>query len=371
MSRYRVELATPADDADLRRVLAETPMPGRITVSFRREPSYFDAAVVEGRSCQVVAARDCAAGRIVGFGARSIGERYVNGALEPVGYLSSLRLLQGHRNRGLVARGYKFFRKLHADGLARLYLTTIAEGNRVALNILTSGRAGLPSYHFLGRYYTVAIPTSRCRAVHRPHGAVCIRQANAQDLPAVLGFLEAVGPRRQFFPRRQACDFFMPDAVFRDLTPADVLLAYRNGSLVGTLAGWDQHRFRQTVVHGYHWPWNWLRPLYNRWAGWRGRPRLPGPGDTFRYLTAALPVIADDDHDVFALLLETLMDRARASGWDYLLLGLYESDPLLPVVHRYRATWYTTRVYVVCWDDSQALYAMLDGRPAYLELGCL
>src|SRR5947209_9611734 len=98
MSRYRFELATPADDADLGRVLAETPMPGRIAVSFRRDPSYFAAAVVDGRFRQVIAARDSATGRIIGFGSRSIGERYVNGQPEPIGYLSSLRLREEYRN---------------------------------------------------------------------------------------------------------------------------------------------------------------------------------------------------------------------------------------------------------------------------------
>ena len=38
----------------------------------------------------------------------------------------------------------RIFRKLHEDGRAPLYLTTIAEGNETALKVLTSGRAGLP-----------------------------------------------------------------------------------------------------------------------------------------------------------------------------------------------------------------------------------
>src|SRR5437763_13525040 len=88
MTQYRFDLAAAADDGDLRRVLAETPMPGRIAVSFRREPSYFAAAVVDGRFRQVIAARDRDDARIVGFGARSVGERYVNGRPTPVGYLS-------------------------------------------------------------------------------------------------------------------------------------------------------------------------------------------------------------------------------------------------------------------------------------------
>lgn len=371
MSRFRFELATAADDADLRQVLVETPMPGRITVSFRREPSYFEAALLDGRFRQVVAARNCETDRIIGFGARAVSARYVNGRPLPIGYLSTLRLLAAYRNRGLVARGYAFFRRLHADGRTRLYVTTIAEGNQVALAILTSGRAGLPAYHLLGRYHTLALPLARRLGSVRSRSAVEVRQATPADLPALLTFLEAYGPRRQFFPCYEARDFFTPGGFFRDLQPADILLAYRRGRLVGTLAGWDQHAFRQTVVHHYRWPLGWFRGLYNSWACWRGLPRLPGPGDAFRYLMAAFPVVADDDLQVFAALLEA-MQRAKAAGpWEYLLLGLYETDPLLVVARTYRATWYTTRLYLVCWEDGEELRTTLDGRPAYLELGCL
>ena len=48
MSQFRFELATEADDADLRSILAATPMEGAVAVTFRREPSYFRAASVEG-----------------------------------------------------------------------------------------------------------------------------------------------------------------------------------------------------------------------------------------------------------------------------------------------------------------------------------
>src|SRR5262245_12270492 len=190
MSRYRFDFATEADDADLRRVLAETPMPGRIAVSFRREPSYFGAAAVDGRFRQVVAAHDLDSGRIVGFGSRSVSQRYVNGLPTPIGYLSSLRLLEGHRNRGLLARGYAHFRRLHADGRAPVYLTTIAEGNTLALRLLTSGRAGLPRYHPDGRFLTAAIswrghrpPVPRIETISP---AVHIRPATVGDLPDIM-----------------------------------------------------------------------------------------------------------------------------------------------------------------------------------------
>jgi hypothetical protein len=371
MSRFQFELATFADDADLRQIMAQTPMPGRIAVSFRREPSYFAGVAVDGQFRQVIAARDCTEKRIIGFGSRSISERYVNGRPQPIGYLSSLRLLPVHRNRGLLARGYAFFRKQHADGRTRLYLTTIAEGNDVALALLTSGRAGLPAYHYAGRYHTLALPLARRPSFPRNGSDIEVRPATADDLATVLNFLETVGPSRQFFPHYQADDFFTSGCALKDLRPEDLLLAHRGRQLVGMIAGWDQHGFRQTVVHGYRWPLGVLRPFYNAWASWRGEPRLPGVGDSFRYLTAALPLVLDDDAEVFATLLGALRNHRANGPWEYLLLGLHEKDPLLAVARTFRATWYTTRLYLVCWQDGEELRAALDGRPPYLELGSL
>ena len=154
---------------------------------------------MDGRFRQVIACRDLRTGRIIGFGCRSFRDVYINGRPEVVGYLSSLRVLPEHRNFGLVARGYAFFRELHGDGRVPFYLTTIAAGNRTALNVLTSGRAGLPVYHPAGTYHTVAVSLPRQQR-RTTIGSVAVRPARPEDLPVVLDFVAAVGPRRQFFP---------------------------------------------------------------------------------------------------------------------------------------------------------------------------
>ena len=372
MVRYDFQLATHDDDAQLRAVLAATPMPGRIAVSFRRDPSFFDAAVVDGAFHQVIVCRDQQDDRIVGFGCRSVRHRFVNGRPTPVGYLSSLRVLPEYRSLGLLARGYAYFRSLHRDGKAQVYLTTIAEGNDRALSTLTTGRAGLPEYAFAGRYHTVVIPISRRRhGSTRLDAALQIREATALDRDCLITFLQAVGPARQFFPCLGPEDFFEAASTFRDLAPRDLLLAFRRGRLVGTLGSWNQQGFRQSVVESYARLLGWLRPFYNAWATLSGRPRLARVGEPLRCLMAAIPTVLENDATVFEALVEALLARASGGSADYLLVGLHETDPLLPVARRLAAESYVTRMYLVSWEDGQSFRARLDDRPSYLELGFL
>lgn len=387
LAKYRFDLAEVRDDDDLRAVLAATPMPGMISVGFRREPSYFGAAVVDGRFRQVVVARDETAGRIVAFGARSVSDRYVNGFPKPIGYLSNLRVLPEHRRGGLVGRGYALLRKLHEDRRTSLYLTTIAQDNLSAVQLLTAGRANLPTYHLAGCYHTAVIGLRSGAAVpaaepsrdgrttsvqgSRNGCTIEIRPAQNNDVPAILEFLHAVGSRRQFFPCYERDDFFTGDGLLCGLRPEDLLLAWRGNRLVGTLAAWDQTAFRQIVVHAYKKPLCWLRPLYNCWTGLLGRPCLPRPGSPLRCLMGALPMTCDDDPEVLRTLLDTLIRQRSGQSWDHLLVGVHESDPLLPVLREYRAGCYTTQVYLACWEDGEELRGSIDGRPWYLELGSL
>ena len=122
MSRYRFELA----DAGRRRRPAARSWRRRrwraaSRVSFRREPSWFDGAPSStAASARWSPAATCGRGPArrlrLPLGRRRVMSTAGRGS---VGYLSSLRLLPEHRNRGLVARGYAFFRQLHARRAAR------------------------------------------------------------------------------------------------------------------------------------------------------------------------------------------------------------------------------------------------------------
>jgi hypothetical protein len=198
-----------------------------------------------------------------------------------------------------------------------------------------------------------------------------VRTACDADLPAVLDFLNKVGPRRQFFPVYRREDFLSASGLLRGLELDRLLLAERGGRLVGTLAAWDQHAYRQHIVHGYS---GWLRlvrPLYNVAAWLRRSAGLPAPGQPLHTLLAALPLVADDDPAVFTALLSALCERCGGGPWTHLLVGMHEGDPLLPVARRFQSACYTSLLFLVCWPDGDAARLALDSRAAYLELGSL
>ena len=373
MSRFNFQLATRSDDAQLRKLLAKTPMDGDISLAFAREPHFFDAAELEGDTIDIGVVRDRTTGEIVGMGSRSIGFRYVNGDRVPVGYLGGLRLEGQHRGRaGLLARGYQFLRRLHTDGRASYYLTTIAEQNVAAVSVLCSRRAGLPVYRPWGRYHTFVLSskkwpprfTSRDRSIE-------IRPAQAGDRSEIVRFLNEYGPRRQFFPVYETKDLFSDAGKLKGLQPEDVFLAVDRGDIVGTIGSWNQRAFKQTVVHSYRGWIRTLRPLHNAWAAVVHQPQLPAVGKSIDACSAAIPVVRDDDVGIFEQLLRAAVQRMARQHCSMLLVGLHENDPLLTFVRRHAGREYVTRVYLVHWPDEAPPVERLSVRIPYLELGCL
>ena len=204
MSRYQFELSTPGDDQALCELLRATPMDGQMQIAFCRHPSFFDAAVVEGDKHQTIVCRDQQQrGRIVAMGSCSRQRRWVNGRPQEIGYLSGLRIHPDHRSLGIMAKGFQKMRQLQARDPLPLYLTTIAAGNDRAWRLLSSGRAGLPTYHEAGNYLTFAIPLSRrypspalpCRS-----GEIALRIAEPGDVPAIVEFWNQNGAHSSFLP---------------------------------------------------------------------------------------------------------------------------------------------------------------------------
>jgi hypothetical protein len=327
----RFELATAADDADVRRLLRSSPMSGAVRLTLEREPDARLAARMEGPILYQTLVGRRGDGSVFGVATRSVRTMHLNGTPCPVGYLGGLRLDASHRGRvRVVLRGFEKLRELHdADRLAPIYLTSILADNAPARRLLEANLQGMPTYRPLGEFVTLVMRT-RGRASS-------IAAVATMDLQQHLrGY--------QFAPSAED--------VFRHVSPDDFVIAADG---VGAL--WDQQSFKQAVVRGYA-PWLAVcRPVLNAVASFTRRPRLPAAGHVMRSAFLVTPFGAIEP------VVRMLLARARQRGIDYLIAGFDARDERLARLRiAFGGRELRSRLYAVHWDDGAARAASLDDR---------
>jgi len=361
-SGFEIALATPADDGELRELLRKSPVPGPISVTFEREPSFFDSCRVRGDFFQACVGRDHRTGKIIGLGTRSVAPGFVNGEPTPLGYLSDLRLEQQYRGGTLIIRGYRFLRRLHEDRRTRFYTTVIFSENHAALTTIASGRAGLPRYHDQG---TIHSPGINIRRAEPPIRADCEIVRGSEDLlPEIVGCLNRNNSRRQFAPIH-AVEMFR--GRWRNFRIEDFHVAVCGSNVIGVVGCWDQSSFKQTRVAGYSSRLRWMVPLANIVRPITHAPRYPKVGKEVPYFYLGFIAIDDDNLQVFRALLRGAYNAAVGAGYLYAILALHERDPLLPALRDYSLTPFNARLFCVTFDDGEDLVRELDGRVPYLE----
>lgn len=368
MTRFRFELARIEHDAALRRRMAEDWMDGDIAVSFRREPSYFAAARLQGDRVQTLACFDDAGAALVGMGSRASAIAYVNGCAQRIGYLADLRCHPAHRGGTLLARGYRHLRLLHERDPLSFYTTVIYEGNERALRAVVGARAGLPVYREWGRLLTPALRLERELPAVEVAG-IEMASASTADLPAVLAFLGERMATRQFAPAYCAQD--VGAGRLSGLRIEDVIVARRDGAIAGTIALWDQSALRQTHVERYRGWLGYMRPAVNAWRAMTGGHPLPAPGERVPYVYLACFAVAGNDLRVADALLRAAYRRARRGPWHYAICGLHERDPLAASLRGYARVHAAGQLFVVHYPQDAEAVDRIDERTPYLEAGCL
>jgi len=364
-ARVRFDVADPTDDADIRRLLRETPMAGRVSISLEREPDYFADAGIAGETKQTIVARD--QGRLVCVGSCAIRRRFVNGEPHRVGYLGGLRLDSQYAGRfDILRRGYEFFRKLQIDAPADFYFTSIAADNERARKFLERGVAGMPVYEFVGEFVTRLIST-RARDSRIEAGRENCCTLTSDEL---IAFLNSSNQRRQFAPCWSVNELHALASL--GMRVSDFFGARANGQVVACGALWDQRHFKQTVIRNYA-PWlKFTRPIVNGVNRIVGGPQLPPVGGTLASAFASNLAFDSERSAQFLDLVKVLQRAARQREIEFLTLGFAADDPHLAMVkNAFSGREYRSRLYVVRWPGIGGVAAELDERLVAPEIALL
>lgn len=353
----RFMLAQPEHEAQLRAIVRAESMPGRIQVTYEREPDFFHGLGVQGSFNQVVAAEEN--GRIVGFGCRSIRPMFINGVKTDFGYLSGLRSSPEAKGKLGIARGYRMFRELHEDGRCPGYITTIIEGNSEAFKTIAAGRGDLPRYVDLGQCLTCVLPLNR-HGHSKKSGAIKTRFAHPGEEGLVAETLQRLGRQYQFFPAIDASDLGTP--LLRDLPVSRFILAEDKGEVFGIAAIWDQSAFKQHRICSYSRPMQWSLPATNAALRIAGFHPLPPPGEKLNHAYCCFKAARNNDPRIMRMLLDKAAAALAAEGFSHLTTGFHADDPAIAAIGFRPKSVYRSRLFFVGWDSEIKAYEQLDKR---------
>jgi len=347
-----VALATAADDAEIRRLLRENPMRGKISLSLEREPNYFADTHLPGETKQTIVVREH--GRVTGAGSCTIRHRFINGHARRVGYLGGLRLHREFAGRfDLIRRGYEFFHELQEAEPADFYFTSIAADNDRARRLLERGLPGMPRYEFLGEFVTILLPvrrrttTTQTAALAPLHAEQLVKLANQH------------GSQFQLAP----CWSEEELAALKSLgfRPENICVV-RGDKRTSIAVLWDQGVFKQTVVRGFD---RWLglfRPALNLVSRFTGGTHLPPVGETVANAFVSHLATGPDGLEGSIALFNELRDLAASQGVELLTAGFDARDPRLALLRQhFRCREYRSRLYIVRWPDCGCAASELDG----------
>lgn len=379
ISSIRFALARVEDDAAIRRLLRRNPMRGEISVSFEREPNYFYSTDIAGADDQTILAYNDE--RLVSMGRYSIRDRYVNGQVSRVGYLSDLRLDSSVQGRfDILRRGYQFLRELQDNNPADFYFTSITADNVRSIRFLERGLPGMPLYRPLADFVTLLVPVPRHLQSLQRRKEKILSRVRSEGIEVVSGsdcyidqlieFLNLNAERYQLAVRWD--EEKLLSLRHSGLATSDFQIFISAGRVIGCAALWDQRHFKQTVICGYSRRLSLFQPFVNFGARMFGSPRLPDIRSTLAHGFLSPIAIDLGKEQYLPALIDLSLLTAANRGLEFLTLGFSDSDPRLAFVrNKFRCREYNSRFFQVLWGGKNSKAPALNDNLFFPEVALL
>ena len=342
-SSYTTVKATSQHDAELRKLLSETPLQGTLRVTLESEPSFFsgdhdvvkhDAVLVSHQQTPVAC------------GSRLLRRVCWHGSEQHVAYLAHLRLHPSWQKRGghALIEGYRMIGTFSHDSPAVATWTAIFRSNSEAQSTLTGQRAGLPNYVARGKLHSALI---LIRRKHRwPHH--CAR-ARAEDMPAITRFLQQELCRRPLAPIIHGDDLTNGQR-WPDLRPEDFVMVKKNDEIIGVTAVRDLRNHKQVRVTQLPPLWKLARQPSIFLAACHLCPPIPQQGSVLALGYASFFTVKEDDPITAKMLMRAATVVAAEKKLSFLSVAFHENDPKRQAIDSLLAIKTDGDLYQVIYD---------------------
>ncbi|WCL49178.1 hypothetical protein [Leptospira sp. GIMC2001] len=376
----KIELAEfPRDNSSLLSFSKKHPSIGQISLYQDRSPNYYDSLTPEGEIKQVVIGRDLESNEIIGVGHRTESNFLINGNKTRLGMLSGLKLDPKYKSTTALPRGYKYFRDLDSEGKSLGYFTTIQSENYHSIQVLESGKAGLPKYQFISNLITYTFSKNSFNKYANRNLTTKFKIFNSIDdpsiVPRILNFLTDQSKHTSVCPdysRLFGLDF--GEKIFYTMED--------DKGIKFCLCLWNQGNGKNWIVKKYNLPLNFIRPFYNGFSNFNSYPKMPKENSSIPNMYISFLNSRQDAVEASSELLG-LLDFAIRSYSNFspprirdsiYTFTLDSSHNLNQILKKIPAWVIHSRAYFVYWEGkakSQEIYNKIQAGNRIWEIGCL
>lgn len=320
-------LATANDNAACLDLFGAVPMRGELVLSTQRGPDFFSLYEMQ-KARAFTWVGDDERGGLMGMATALVRDGWLDGAPTRVGYLGDLRV-RFDRGRAFGRFFGETFNALCAETKCDTFITSILSSNGAALNALTrrkGKRTNQPHYAKLHDIDAVSVQLTRART---PSRDVTVRTATSTDLPQLVDALSLAHRARPFGYRYDDGEFQHRLARWPGFSLDETLLAVNaRGDLLGCCTVWDPSPVKRYRVDAYNGQMKWVKRGFNLAAALARWPKLPQPGQEFRYAYLTNVWVRDESPATFRALVEHAYARLQPRGFHFFTFELGVSDVL-------------------------------------------
>ena len=255
-------------------------------------------------------------------------------------YLSDLRISERFQGRNLLIKVLKYIKDTHLINPNLPCITLSLSDNQLyhsmsdkSFNPELRKRFDIPSMFKWRTIITNFIPVNSTNKPKRKK--YFVRKATVNDLKDLNVFLA------NQFSQNVISEYFdvndLASDYYTGLDISSFYLAFKNNSIVGIAAIWDQQIFKQTVIRGYSKLFNLIRPILNVLSPITGYSKLPRPGNQITYDIMSHKVV-DKKHigSIYAIASEMLKEIEK-KGKMFLMVGCDKYSPELDEIKKFRS----------------------------------
>ncbi|HRE91894.1 MAG TPA: GNAT family N-acetyltransferase [Myxococcota bacterium] len=355
---WGLALADPSDrtmNRDLCALFSSVRLESALSLTQERDPDFFVLPRLhQGPFATAVGVDDH--GQVVGCGTLCVRDGWLSGELIKTGYLCDLRVAPGFRGGRHLARAYRhFMAHVEARFGAELFTTVIFDSNKAAIAALTQRsdkRLDQPIYRPMTPFQMVSVQFTRKKSA--PTGPNSrVSSARPEDLGPLTGYLAARAKTRVLGEHLTAERFAERLSLWPGFSLSDFLIARDGDKIVGCLAPWDTAGFKRTRVLGYRGGMLWQKRAFNAAATVMGFPKLPPPGDPFRFVFLTHLEVDGEDPDILRELLLAAYQRLHGQNLHFMSAFIPRGSPLGSAFKGFMTTKTAMTLYAVHRPDSR------------------